>query len=120
MAGTNAFTNENHEFYNSTMQTISIGGRDCTTKVGDLCAYFVDMGYLVKTQVEIGLSKIFNLRGQTIDMSDQVDFTLNYSVLHDEEGNKINISDLLTATQRRPGNLFLSMMTVHPDQSDTN
>ena len=49
--GTNASTNENHKFYNSTVQAISRGGLDCATKVGTLCAHFVDMGYTVKTQV---------------------------------------------------------------------
>ena len=33
-----------HKFYNSKVQAISIRGGDCATKVGALCAYFVDMG----------------------------------------------------------------------------
>ena len=36
---------------------ISRVGGDCTTKVGALCARFVDMGSPVKTQVKNGLSK---------------------------------------------------------------
>ena len=44
------------------------------------------MGYLVKTQVENGLIKPFNFRGQTIDTSEQAVFTLKDSVIHDEEG----------------------------------
>ena len=49
MVGTNASTNENHKFYNSTVQAISIGGGDCSTKVGSLCACYFDMGTPVKT-----------------------------------------------------------------------
>ena len=49
-------------------------------------------------QVENGLKKLFNLQGHTIDVSYQAIFTLKYSGLCDEEGNKINISDPLTAT----------------------
>ena len=43
MVGTNASTNEKNEFYNSTVQAISREGGDCATKVGDLCARFVDI-----------------------------------------------------------------------------
>ena len=46
------------------------------------------MGDPVKTQVENGLNKLFSLRGYTIDVSDQVVFTLKDPGLHDEEGNK--------------------------------
>ena len=70
MVGTNASTNENHKFYNSSVQAISRGGGDCATKVGALCDRFVDMGSPVKNQVENGLSKLFDFRGQTIDTSD--------------------------------------------------
>ena len=49
-----------------------------------MCARFVDTGVPVKTQVENGLSKLFNLRGQTIDVSDPAVFILKYLVLHDE------------------------------------
>ena len=67
-----------------------------------------------------GLSKLFDLRGKTIDTSDQDVFTLKDSGLRDKEGNKINTRDPLTAAQRRSG-LFLSlMMTVHLDQTDPN
>ena len=76
MIVTNASTNKNNKFYNSTVQAISIGGRDCATKVGSVCACFVDMGSPVKTQVENGLSKIFDFRGQTIDVSNQAVFIL--------------------------------------------
>ena len=34
---------------------------------------------LVKTQVENGLCKLFDVLGQTIDVSDQAVFVLNYS-----------------------------------------
>ena len=43
MVGTNAYTNENHKFYNSMVPFIPRGGGDSTTKVGTLCACFVDM-----------------------------------------------------------------------------
>ena len=36
-----------------------------------MCACFVDMGAPVKTQVVNGLSKLFNIWGQTIEVSDQ-------------------------------------------------
>ena len=70
------------------MQAISIGGGDCSKNVGALCAHFFGMGAAVKTQVENGLRKLFDLRGQTIDTSDQAVFTLEDSGLHDEEGKK--------------------------------
>ena len=60
----------------------------------------------VKTQVEKGLNKILDLRGHTIEVSDQDVFTLKYLGIHDEGGKKINISDPLTAAQRRLG-IFL-------------
>ena len=71
MVGTNNSTNENHKFYNSTVKAISRGGGDCSTKVGILCTCSGDMGSLVKTQVENGLSELFDLQGQTIDVSYQ-------------------------------------------------
>ena len=77
------------------------GGGESDTKFGDLCARFVDFGALFKTQTKNGLSKLFNLRGHTIDASDQATFNLNYLGLHDEEGRKINTSDPLTLSQRR-------------------
>ena len=120
MVGTNAYTNKNYKFYNSTVQAISRGGGYCATKVGDMCAWFVDMGPPVETQVENGLSKLFNFRGQNIDVSDQAVFTLNDSGLHGEEGNKINTSNPLTESQGRAV-IFLSfMMAVHPYQADSN
>ena len=84
MVGTNDYTNEKHKLYNSTLPEISIGGGDCATKVGSLCSRFFDMGAPVKTHVENGLSKIFDLRGHTIDVSDQAVFILKYLGIHDE------------------------------------
>ena len=72
MVGTNAYTNKNHKFYNSTVRDISKRGGDCTTKVGALCARFFYMGAPVKTQVKNGLSKRFYFWGHTIGVSDQV------------------------------------------------
>ena len=57
-------------------RTISRGGGDCATKFGALFACFVDMGSPVKTQVENGFSKLFDLGGETIDVSDQAVFIL--------------------------------------------
>ena len=51
MVGTNAYKNEKHKFYNSAVQAISIVGVDCATKFLALCACFVYMVDLVKTQV---------------------------------------------------------------------
>ena len=59
-------------------------GGDCTKNVGSLCARFVDMGALVKTQVENGLIKLINFQGQTIDVYDQTVFILKDSGLNDE------------------------------------
>ena len=75
MVGTNASTNENHNFYNSTPNAISRGRGNYVTSFGSLCACFVDMGEPAKTQVESGLSKLFDLRGQTIDVSVQYIFS---------------------------------------------
>ena len=73
-------------FYNLTVQDISREGGYCAKKFGSLCDRFVDMLAPVKTQVESGISKLFDLRGQTIKTSYQAIFTLNYSGLHDVEG----------------------------------
>ena len=78
------------------MKEISIRIGECTTKVGSLCVRFVDTGSPVKTQAENGLSKLFDLRGQTIDVSDQAVFILNDSVLNYEEGKKTNVTNPLT------------------------
>ena len=59
MVETNSSINKNHKFYNSMVQAISRVVQDCATNVGSLCACFVDMVALVKTQVENGLSKLF-------------------------------------------------------------
>ena len=120
MVGTNAYTKEKHKFYNLTVQDISREGGDFATKVGALCARFVDTAAPVKTQVENGLSKLFNFRCQKIDVSDQSILTLKHLGLHDEERKKTNISDPLTADQRRSGRFLSFMMTVHPDQADPN
>ena len=71
-----------HKFYNSTVQAISSGVGDCATKVGSMCAHFVDLGALVKNPVENGLSKLLDFCVQKIDVSDQAVFTLKYSGLH--------------------------------------
>ena len=102
------------------MQDISRVIGDCTTNFGDLCAWFVDMGAPVKTQVENGLSKLFDLWVNTIDTSDQDVFTLNHSGLHDKEGGKINTSDPLTSAQRRSGRFLYFMITVQPEQAGPN
>ena len=96
MVGKNSSTNKNHKFYNSTVQAISIGVGDCATKVGALRDRFVDMGSPVKTQVGNGLSKLFDFRGQTIDVSGQAVFILTDLGLYYEEGKKTNVSDPLT------------------------
>ena len=89
------------------VQTISRGGGDFPTKVGDLCVHFSDMGAPFKTQVENGLIKLFDFRGWTIDVSDQSVFVLKDSGLRDEEGKKANIRYPLTTSQRRSGHFFL-------------
>ena len=96
MVGKNSSTNKNHKFYNSTVQAISIGVGDCATKVGAPRDRFVDMGSPVKTQVGNGLSKLFDFRGQTIDVSGQAVFILTDLGLYYEEGKKTNVSDPLT------------------------
>ena len=69
MVGNNASKNKTNKLYNSTVQDISRGGGYCATKFGVMCAHFLDMGSPVKTQVENGMSKLFDFRGQTIDAS---------------------------------------------------
>ena len=83
MVGTNDSTNKNNRFYNSTLQAISRGGGYCAAKVGEICDRFFDMGALVKTQVENGISKLFNLHGQTVDLYDQAIFDLKDSGIYD-------------------------------------
>ena len=56
------------------------------------------MGSMVKNHVKNGLSKLYELRCQTIDVSDQTVLTLKYSGRNDEEGKKTNISDPLKET----------------------
>ena len=51
--------------------------------------------------------------GQTIDTSDQAVFTLKDSGLHDEEGKKINISDLITASQRQSCSFIIGGIVTH-------
>ena len=63
MVGKNVSTNKMQKLYNSTVEGISISGGDCATKVGSLFSLLVDMGALVKTQVENGISKIFDFLG---------------------------------------------------------
>ena len=108
MVVTNSSTNKKHKFYYSTVQVISRAGVYCATKAGSMYAPFVDMEAPVKIQLKNGLLNIFNVQGHTIYVSDQVVFTLKYSGLHNEEGNKINRSDPLTATQRRSGCFYRS------------
>ena len=66
------------------------------------------------------LSKLFDLRGQTIDVYDQAVLILKYLCINDKKGKKKNVSDPLTADQRRSGRFVSFMMTVHPYQADTN
>ena len=53
MVWTNAYKNENHKLYNSTVQSISRGVGYCAKFVGVMCVHFVDMGAPVKTQVKM-------------------------------------------------------------------
>ena len=43
VVGTNYSTNKKHTFYNEKVQKISRGGGKFPTKVGALCAHFVDI-----------------------------------------------------------------------------
>ena len=70
-------------------------GRLCRKGRSHVCRFFY-MGSPVKTHVENGLNNIFNLRGQTIGVSDQAVITLKDSSFYDEEGRKPNTSKLLT------------------------
>ena len=120
MVGTNAYTNENHKFYSSKVQGISILGGYCATEVGAICACFVGVGDLVKNHVENILIKLFYFRGQTIDTYDQAVFTLKDSGIHGDEVKKISLSNPLTAVQRSSGRFVSFMMTVHSYQADPN
>ena len=53
-------------------------------------------------------------------MSDEAVFTLKDSGLHDEEGKKTNVSNLLTEYQRRSGSFLSFMMMFHTEQDDPN
>ena len=107
MDGTNASKNEKHKLYKSTVWEISRGGGEWATKVGSHCVCFVYMGAQVKTQVKNGLSNIFGFRYQTIYVSDQVIFIFKHSGLHYEGSKKPNVSDPLTAAQRRSVHFFV-------------
>ena len=68
---------------------------------------FYGTGYPVRTRVGNGLSKLLDLQGHTIYVSDQEIFILRDSGIHDEEGKKNNVSDPLTEAQRRSGSFFI-------------
>ena len=63
---------------------------------------------LNKTQVENGLSKIFDLRGQIIDVYDQAVFILNDSGINDEEGNKSNVRNSFIEGQKTSDRFCIS------------
>ena len=88
------------------MQAILIGGVDCTKNSGVLCDCFVVMWDPTKTQMKNGLRKLFGFQEQTIDVSEQAVFALNYSGLRDEKGKKLTIKKPLTFTQRWSGDFF--------------
>ena len=71
MVETNDSTKEQHNFYNSMVQEISIGGGDCDKKVVALCTRFFHGTPDRKTRVENGLDHIFYFWGQKIDVYDQ-------------------------------------------------
>ena len=96
---------------------ISSGGVDCATKVGALCAQFVEILAPVKPQVENCLSNIFNLWVQTIGVSDQDVFTLKDSGLHDEKG-KNHYKRPAHSSPEATRSVWLYTMTAHPDQAD--
>ena len=73
----------------------------------------------MKNQVGNDLNKLFDFRGQITDVSDQAVLTQKDLVLHDEEVNKISISDLITATQMRSVSSLSFIMNILPDQADT-
>ena len=56
---------------------------ETATQMLESCVpFFFDMGGPVKTQVEHGLSKIFDSQGQTINMSEKAVFILKDPGLH--------------------------------------
>ena len=71
MFGTNASTNETQNVYNLMVQEISRGWGYWARKAGYTSAHFVDMGALVKTKVEKGIDKLFDIQGHKMDVSDQ-------------------------------------------------
>ena len=83
MVRTNYSTVKNHIFYNKTAQSILQLVMDCAKKVGSMLYHFVYVGYPVKTQVENGMDKIFDLQGHNIDVYNQsmfalIDVVINY------------------------------------------
>ena len=77
MLGTNVPTNDKYKLHNATVQAISWGVVDFSTKVGTLWLHIVYMVYLVETQVLNRLYNIFYLWCQYIDVSDQAIFLIN-------------------------------------------
>ena len=55
MVGTNYSMDEKHIFYNTTVQSNFQGGGYCSTKVVEICAYFVDMVNPAKNKVQNGI-----------------------------------------------------------------
>ena len=72
----------------------------------------------MKTQVGNGRINLFNFWGETIGVSDQAILALKHSGLHDEEGEKINIINPLTSSQRKSGCFLFSVVAVQPYQDD--
>ena len=112
MVGINASTNEIIGYKTKHFRPFQDKEKTAPQRL-EPCTPFFDMGAPFKTQVENGISKLFDFWSQTIDVSDQAIFILNYFGLHYEEGNKTNVSDPLTASQRRSGRFLSFKMAVH-------
>ena len=83
---TNESTNDNNKFYNMMVQYISWGWGDCDTKFVALRDRFFETRYPEKHRYENGLFKIFDLREQNVDVSNQAVFFLHSRVSMTKRG----------------------------------
>ena len=119
MVGTIVFTNEKHNFYNSTVQDISGLWGDWTTKVVALCVRFLTWYPWRKTRWKmVWVSSLIYEARSLICLTRP--FYLKIFGSSQWRNKEFTIRNLLTANQKRSGNFLSFIMTVHQYQADPN